>query len=81
MVLHMIFAFCPVVFLLILAACYQLGGDISLLFALGALVVSPFLAMAIVSAIAWVADWSDRRARAGRIAKAKARKSSVSSTN
>lgn len=81
MVLHMIFAFCPVVFLLILAACYQLGGDISPLFALGALVVSPFLSGAVVLGIAYLADFGDQRARARRIAKAKARKSSVSSTN
>lgn len=83
MVLHMIFAFCPVVFLLILAVCYQLGGDISPLFTLGALVVSPFLSGAVVLGIAYLAGFADQRSRARRIAKAKAkaRKSSVSTTN
>lgn len=81
MFLQMIFMFAACLALLLIGVGLQFDVPHFLLYVLGVLVVSPFLAMAIVSAIAWVADWSDRRARAGRIAKAKARKSSVSSAN
>ncbi|MFM5820146.1 hypothetical protein [Aeromonas sanarellii] len=79
--LLIIFSGSPVAFLLILASCYELGYEIGLSVSLIALVASPFLSGAVVLGIAYLADFSDQRARARRIAKAKARKSSVSTTN
>lgn len=81
MVLHMIFSLSVIMFLGLLAAGYQFGFNIGMWFMLAALVVSPLLSAAIVLGIAQWADWSDRRARAKRIAKGKARKSSVSTTD
>lgn len=81
MFLQMIMMFAVFLALLLIGVGLQFDFPYFRLYFAGVLVVSPFLSLAILSAIAWVADWSDRRARAGRIAKAKARKSSVSSTN
>lgn len=78
---QMIITFAAFLALLLIGVGLRFDFPYFLLYVLGVLLVSPFLAMAIVSAIAWVADWSERRARVGRIAKARARKSSVSSTD
>lgn len=74
MFLQMLFMFAGCLALLLIGIGLQSGFHHFLLYVLGVLVVSPLLAFAILSGIAWLADWSERRARAKRRAAAAARR-------
>jgi uncharacterized membrane protein YdjX (TVP38/TMEM64 family) len=74
MITQMVLTFSVIVFLALVAFGYQFGFHVGLLYTLGALAASPLLSFALVMTIAYLADWSDRRARARRIAKAAARR-------
>lgn len=74
MFLHMILMFAACLALLLIGAGPQFDNPYFMLYALSVLLASPFLSLAIVSAIAWVADWGDRRGRAKRRAAAAARR-------
>lgn len=66
LLLRMVFVFSVIVFLALLAGGHQLGLYVGPWFTIGALVASPFVSAAAVLGIVYLADWSDRRARAKR---------------
>ena len=74
MVLHMILTFSVLLWLALMAVAEQLGFSLTLGYIGVTLVVSPVLSTVLVMAIAQLADWSERHARARRRAKAAARK-------
>ena len=71
----MIFAFTVTVFLTLLAGGYELGFYVGPWYLLASLVASPLLSGAFLLSIAFLADWSERRARAKRRALGAARRS------
>lgn len=74
MFLHMILMFAACLALLLIGVGPQFDNPYFMLYGLVVAVLSPFLSLAILSAIAWVADWGDRRGRAKRRAAAAARR-------
>jgi len=74
MIQLMVLNFSILVFISLVAGGYHFGVDVGVWYTLGSLVVSPLLSFALVMAIAALADLSERRARARRLAKCRARK-------
>lgn len=75
MTMKEVFPLCVVLGLLgPLCAAHYLGFSITLWGFIVALVASPFVGFGLMIGIASFADWTERRARARRIARAKARK-------
>ncbi|WP_324055615.1 hypothetical protein [Aeromonas caviae] len=74
MIIHMILMFAICLALMLIGAGPDFDNPSFMFYVLGVVLLSPFLSVLIMSAMASFADWSDRRARAGRIARAKARK-------
>ena len=74
MVLQMVLTFSVFMFIGLVAGAYHFGVDVGVWYTLGSLAVSPLLSFALMMAIVSFADWSDRRARARRLAKCRARK-------
>ncbi len=58
----------------VLCAAHLLGYSITMGGFFAALAASPFLGVGLILGLAYLGDWSERRARARRIARAKARK-------
>lgn len=74
MIFQMVFAFSVFMFIGLVAGGYHFGLYVGPWFLIASLVFSPILSFAMVISIAYLADWSDRRARARRLAKCRARK-------
>lgn len=74
MIHQMVLTFSIFVFICLVAGGYHFGVDVGVWYTLASLVLSPLLSFALVMAIAFLADWSERRARAKRLAKCRARK-------
>ncbi|MNG38808.1 hypothetical protein D3C84_1266440 [compost metagenome] len=71
----MFFAFSVTLFLALMAVGYELGIYVTPWYLLASLVASPLLSGAFLLSIAFLADWSERRARAKRRALGAARRS------
>lgn len=74
MFLQMIFTFAALLALLLIGVGPQFDNPYFMLYGLVVAVLSPIFSLAIMSAIAWVADWGERRARSKRRAAAAARR-------
>lgn len=70
MMFQMVTSFAVIVFLLLLAGGYQLGFDVGFWYVIGALLACTPVSLVLVLSIVCVADWSERRTRARRRAKA-----------